>query len=235
MKLYLLVEGRRTEKKLYRAWLGHCFPHLRQVDQPADLKEDSFFILAGMGYPSYLQRIPGALEDSVEHGADHLFICMDAEERSYEERRQEVLELLEAHARTLRSQGRRYAGQTHVIVAHCCIETWLLGHRRLVPRNPSSTKLAELKQFYDVSRDDPERMGCPSGNLWERARFHVEYLRELFLHHGQSYTKERPGMATEANYLAAMRERCLDSSSTPAHLASFRALCETWSAMGARW
>lgn len=230
MKLYFLVEGRRTEKKLYKAWLGHCFPQFRAVDKPADLATDSFFILAGMGYPSYLQRIPSALEDSIQHGANHLFICIDAEERSYAERRQEVLSLLENAAQGLRGKGLQYPGQVHVIVADCCIESWLLGHRKLVPRNPDAA-LAELKRFYDVSREDPERMGCPQGHPLGRAGFHLEYLRHVFRHHGQTFTKERPGIATEANYLAALRDRCLDS---PAHLASFRVLWQTWASLGGR-
>lgn len=235
MRLYFLVEGRRTEKKLYKAWLGHCFPRLREVVQAADLTADSFFILAGMGYPSYLQRIPNALEDCARHGADHLFICIDAEERAYGERRQEVLGILETATQGLRRQGLQYQGQVHVIVADCCIESWLLGHRRFVPRQPSDTVLAELKRFYDVSRDDPERMGCPSGHPLERARFHYEYLRQVFQHQGQTYTKERPGIATEANYLAALRDRCIDPAHAPAHLASFRVLWDTWSALGGRF
>lgn len=235
MKLYFLVEGRRTEKKLYKAWLGHCFPQLREVAQAADLSADSFFILAGMGYPSYLQRIPGAIEDSARYGADHLFVCIDAEERSYNERRQEVSSLLESAALALRSQGLPFSGQVHVIVADCCIESWLLGHRRLVPRQPTDTALVELKRFYDVSRDDPERMSCPSEHPLERARFHYEYLRQVFWHHGQAYTKERPGIATEANYLSALRDRCLDPAHAPAHLASFRLLWDTWRTLGGRF
>jgi hypothetical protein len=235
VRLYFLVEGRHTEKKLYKAWLGHCFPHLRESVKPAGLPTDSFFILSGMGYPSYLQRIPGALEDSARNGVDHLFICIDAEDCSYEERREEIGALLETAARKLRNQGLLYQGQVHIIVADCCIESWLLGHRKLVPRRPADPLLAEFKRFYDVSRDDPERMGSPPDHPLGRAAFHYRYLRQLFQHHGKSYTKERPGMATEANYLAALRDRCLDPASSPTHLASFRLLWETWSTLGGRF
>ena len=145
------------------------------------------------------------------------------------------LGILASATEVMRRQGLQYQGQVHVIVADCCIESWLLGHRRLVPRQPADTALAELKRFYDVSQNDPERMGCPSGHPLERARFHHEYLRQIFWHHGQSYTKERPGIATEANYLAALRDRCLDPAHAPAHLASFRVLWDTWSALGGRY
>lgn len=151
MKLYLLVEGEQTEKKLFRAWLKHCFPRVTEVFQPADLTPDSFFLLAGMGYPSYLQRIPQALEDAARFGAEHLFVCIDAEDRSYEQRRTEVAGILEQAATALQRRGLQFIGHLHVIVADCCVESWLLGHRRLVPRQPTDENLLRLKGFYDVS------------------------------------------------------------------------------------
>jgi hypothetical protein len=232
VKLYLLVEGERTEKKLFRAWLKHCFPRISEVEQPADLKADSFFLLAGMGYPSYLQRIPSALEDVATFGATHLFICIDAEDRSYEQRRSEVEGILETAATTLQVRGLQFLGPIHIIIADCCVESWLLGHRRLVPRQPNADDLRRFKQFYDVSAEDPERMGCPPGSM-SKALFHHEYLRAVFRHHGQAYLKNNPSIAKEGNYLAALRDRCLEDSEPP-HLQSFRVLWDAWSEMGAR-
>lgn len=232
MKLYLLVEGEQTEKKLYRSWLNHCFPQLAEVAQPADLVPNSFFILVGMGYPSYLDRIPRALEDAARYGADHLFICIDSEELSYEERRQEVQGVLDTAVSRLQRTGLHHHGQRHVIVATCCIESWLLGHRRLVPGNPPSQELSAFKRFYDVSVADPERMDRPEGYL-TRASFHLEYLREVFRHRAKTYSKTNPGIAQDAHYLAALRDRSLDPAHTPQHLASFRLLWDTLCAMGA--
>ncbi|QSQ21273.1 hypothetical protein JY651_39800 [Pyxidicoccus parkwayensis] len=233
MKLYLLVEGEQTEKRLFRAWLGHCFPQLSEVQTPADLAADTFFLLAGMGYPSYLQRIPQALEDAAQHHVDHLFICIDSEDRTYEQRRSEVAGILEAAATALQRRGLQFLGRIHVIVADCCVESWLLGHRRLVPRQPTAEDLLRFKQFYDVSLDDPERMGCPT-HAMSRALYHHDYLRAVFRHHGQTYLKNNPGIAREGNYLAALRDRCLDEARPP-HLQSFRVLWDVWSEMGGRF
>ncbi|MBM7118303.1 hypothetical protein [Archangium primigenium] len=235
MKFYFLVEGRRTEKKLYRAWLGYCFPHLQEVAQAADLTTHSFFILAGMGYPSYLQRIPDALADSARYAADHLFICIDAEERTYDERKQELHTLVDNALRKHQAEGRPYTGQIHIIVADCCIETWLLGHQKLMPRQPNDEALAKFKRFYDVSRDDPERMDRHPGHPRGRADFHLEYLSHVFRHHGKSYSKERPGIATEASYFAALRDRCLSPTPGHRHLASFHVLWSTWAELGGRF
>lgn len=233
MKAYFFVEGAQTEKQLYHAWLSYCFPHLAEVKQPVDLTADTYILVSGKGYPAYLDRIPLSLEDAARAGVDHLFICIDAEEMSYEERRAEVHAAVNAATATLLARGILYSGQTHVVVATCCIESWLLGHRKLVPRRPPSKTLAEFKQFHDVVSEDPEQMSCPPGYL-TKASFHLAYLKEVFRHHGKAYSKTRPGMATEANYLAALRDRCLDTSSPVPHLASFRVLWDVWSAMGAR-
>jgi hypothetical protein len=233
MKFYLLLEGRRTEKILYKSWLGHCFPQFTRVEQPQDLTANTFFLAASKGYPFYLQQIPAVLEDCARNSADHLFICVDAEERSYEEKRQELTQHLQEAAEGLRQQGLEYRGATHLIVANCCIESWLLGNRELTTRESSSQKLSDYRRFYDVSKEDPERMESPSG-FSTRARFHLEYLREIFRHCGKAYTKTSPGMAREADYLAALRNRCQDGSCNPPHLASFRHLWDIWQGLGAR-
>lgn len=233
MKLYLLLEGRQTEKILYQSWLGHCFPQLTRVEQPEDLTANTFFLAASKGYPFYLQQLPAVLEDCARNSADHLFICVDAEELSYEQKRQELTQHLQKAAEGLRRRDLEYRGATHLIVANCCIESWLLGHRKLIPRQPPSQKLAEYRRFYDVSTDDPEHMGCFTG-FSPRAHFHLEYLREVFRHHGKTYSKTGPGIAREANYLAALRDRCLDGSCNPPHLASFRHLWDIWQGLGAQ-
>jgi hypothetical protein len=230
LSLYFLLEG-QTEKILYRAWLSYCFPHFKEVKQPADLKPGTFLLLVGEGHPSYLRLISGALADCAQQGVDHLFICVDAEERSREDRREELRNQLDLERHALQRQGLEYRGQVHLIVADCCIETWLLGHRKLMPRYPSSNTLTEYKKFYDVAAQDPERMGCPSGSTLARARFHFEYLREVFDHHGNKvYSKINPGIAKRPDYLAALRDRCL---APEAHLSSFRVLWDTWTALGA--
>lgn len=95
MNLYLLVEGRRFDAKVYRAWIQHVFPHLRQAHRIEDVYSDHFFLLAGYGYPSYLQRIPMALGEIERHGKiDHFLICVDTEEESVEGKRNELQEII---------------------------------------------------------------------------------------------------------------------------------------------
>ncbi len=78
MNLYFLVEGRRTEKKVYRAWIHHVFPNLHEAATIEEVESNHFFLIHGGGYPSYCSRIPAALKDIIQHGLiNHFFICVD--------------------------------------------------------------------------------------------------------------------------------------------------------------
>lgn len=134
MSLYVVVEGRRTEARLYRAWLPVLFPGIEQVPRIEDATTHSFYLIAGEGYPSYLRRIESAVGDLGQEGSrfTHLLVCVDAEERGHDERLTEIEEVI-------RAAGCPVAFT--VIVADCCIETWLLGNRKFVRRNPMRVRL----------------------------------------------------------------------------------------------
>ena len=224
MSLYLLVEGDCTEPRIYRAWIEHTFPGLTAADRVDRIGPSSYFIFRGNGYPSCLRRIGNALADIRDHArVDHFFVCVDAEERSYDERIAEVQAALEEQARQTGVLSTVPHLTCHVIVQHCCIETWLLGHARMLRRNPESTRLVEMKAFHDVSTDDPEQMGRPTGYL-TRASFHLTYLQEMLREQGKSYTKKNPGVVLEPNYLQALRQRCASTG----HLASLQRLFTAW-------
>jgi hypothetical protein len=224
LNLYFLVEGRRTEKKVYRSWVASVFPDLAFVDRPEDVTEGSVRIIAGYGYPQYLQEIDHVLEEIstvVVNRIDHLFVCIDAEERTFEERLQE----LESHIQR-RNPTVRYT----VVVQNCCIETWLLGNRRFVKKKPESQRLRELREFYDVRELDPEQMAAMESQQ-TRASFHEEYLKEVFRERGLSYSKKRPGPATEPHYLNELARRHQETG----HLQSFGRLVAVWESMGAQF
>lgn len=230
MNLYFLVEGDRTEPKLYRSWLRHALPHLDEVQLASDLTANRYFLISGGGYPSYMQRIHDSLLEIKDNPAvDHFFICIDSEERTCEEKRAEIEdELARAeHATQVRDGNPHF--QAHVIVQHCCIETWFLGHRAMMTRNPTSGDLLRFQRFFDVRTDDPEQMGMLDGYV-TRASFHLAYLKAMLLERNPHlhYTKLRPGVVLESHYLEALRERCHDGD-----LASLQILLEKWGTFSA--
>ncbi|MFS8070014.1 MAG: hypothetical protein ACMG6S_26920, partial [Byssovorax sp.] len=181
MNLYFLVEGLRTEKQVYRRWVEHVFPSLSQVQNVAEMTANSWYIISGYGIPSYKRRIRDALEDIKDNPAvDHFFICIDAEEDSYEARFTEVEAEVRKWETETRVRDRNPSFRIHIIVQNCCVETWFLGHARMMRRTPSSAVLAEYKRFYDVREDDPEHMGTFRG-FTTRADFHLKYLQEMLL------------------------------------------------------
>jgi hypothetical protein len=181
VNLYFLVEGDRTETKLYRHWIRHALPHLSEVDLAADLTGNRFYIISGGGYPSYVDRIRDSLLDLKDHpSVDHFFICIDSEELSYAEKLAEIVDELARAEHGTRVRDCNPHFRSHLIVQHCCAETWFLGHRRMMTRNPTSPDLLRFQRFFDVRTSDPEGMECLPGYV-TRASFHLAYLKAMLV------------------------------------------------------
>ena len=54
MNLYFLVEGKRTENKVYPAWLKHLLPELQQVKNFDEVDKNNFYLFSANGYPSII-------------------------------------------------------------------------------------------------------------------------------------------------------------------------------------
>jgi len=222
VNLYFLVEGSSTEKKAYPRWIAHAFGGLEQAYRIEDLAGGHFLVMSGNGYPQYLHMIDAALEEIAWHGAvDHLFICVDAEDMAPRDKFGEI------RRRILESPSPEPASW-HVLVQNCCFETWLLGHSGMMPRNPSSRYLFDLKSRYDVSQRDPEYLNAPRNYSKSRARYHYRYLVEMLREQGLHYSKADPAPALEEGYFRAL---CLRHETTR-HIASFGRLMRVWRSIG---
>lgn len=228
MNLYFLVEGDCTEPRVYREWVKHSFPGLTAAERLGEVTSDRYFIFRGGGYPSYIRRIKNSLADIAAHPSpvDHFFVCVDSEEKTRDARLVEVQEVVEKAEAETAVRASHPQLRSHIIVQHCCLETWFLGHTKMLRRNPSSTRLVEMKRFHDVSVDDPEQMGRPAGYL-TKASFHLAYLQEMLREHGIAYSKQYPRVVAEQNYLDALRARCEGTG----HLRSLGHLLSTWAGL----
>lgn len=208
--------------KIYAAWLSHVFPMLRLVPRAEDVTEGCLRLITGGGQPQYLERVAEVLEEIaviVQNRVDRLFVCADAEDVSLEERHLEISESIE---------GLNPAIRYSVIVQNCCIETWLLGNKRFLKRNPQDAELRAFKSHYDVGELDPEVME-PMPPHKRKVSFHESYLKAMYRERGRSYTKKNPKPATEEHYLKDLIER-FDQTS---HIRSFGRLVEDWRGLGA--
>jgi hypothetical protein len=217
VNLYLIVEGRRTEPRLYRAWLPHLYPGISEVRRVEDIAGCHFFLVPGMGYPSLLHRIQAACRDCQRWSFDHLLICADAESCEAEVHRREIEGTVLASRCTI---------PCTIIVADCCIETWLLGNAKVIRRHPTTEALRDWLAWYDVRQLDPERMPSHPQHR-TRAVTHKECLKGVFRERGLNYSEKHPGEAASPGYLEQLVARGRTSRAQGApHLASFMSLVD---------
>ena len=163
-------------------------------------------------------KAANAIADINRVGTYHYFIiCLDSEALSHEQREELLRERIQDGIRELKAPCR-----FEVVVQHRCIETWLLGNRKVYQRNPSGERFREYAAFYNVETRDPERMGCPPNSGFQlTAQFHEAYLRAMLAEKHIRYRKSRPGEVAKRYYFDELTRRITDE---PTHLQSFGGL-----------
>lgn len=223
MNLYFLVEGRRTEKKVYKAWTPLIFKNIRHQDQIDNLTGNDFYIASADGPMSIGFLMETCKNIQLIKHVDHLFVCLDAEQEPMDQQRDWLTKQL---------QEMKCPCQFSIIIANCCMETWFLGNQAIMTHQPAKeSPVYQFKNHYDVSTQDPEAMSPPQNNLDTPATYHLAYLQALFQAKGLSYTKKYPGQVMELHYLTALIKRCHNTN----HLATFKTLLDTWDKLGGRW
>ena len=216
--LYFLVEGKKSEAKVYPAWLSYLLPELQRVSAPDEVDQRNYYFVSAEGYPSIIyQHTPNAVEDIRLSGRyQYLVVCLDAEEQTVQEVRDEVSQFFQAERIELGNT------QLVLIVQNRCIETWFLGNRRIYSRNPQHPALASYTRYYNVSANDPELMS-KYRDFNTHAQFHSAYLKALFTERNISYSKNRPGHVLDQRYFDQLLARI---RAKPQHLSTFRNFIE---------
>jgi hypothetical protein len=147
-----------------------------------------------------------------------LILCLDADEQTVAERTAEVLKAVQNTAQKL------VGAEMRIIVQNRCIETWFLGNRKALTRAPQSKTLREFIEFHDVSKLDPEIMGCISGHS-THAQFHSAYLQEMLREKNVAYSKRNPRHVADQAYLAQLLLRTRDEPTDLATFQSFINFC----------
>ncbi len=196
MNLYFIVEGRRTEKKVYPAWLNYLIPNLKRVDWPFDAKTNNYYLFNGNGFPALLHN---HLKNSIEEINElkrfsYLILVLDVDETSVDERIDEVQTFVKEQNLILEDC------ELKIIPQNRCIETWFLGNTKIFKANPQSTELSTFNNFYNVKENDPELMGKPE-DYNTHSQFHADYCREFLLERNIRYSKTRPNGVLEKSYL----------------------------------
>jgi hypothetical protein len=214
MNLYFLVEGKRTERKVYPAWLKHLLPQLQQVQNYDEVNENNYYLFSGEGYPSIIyDHLPNAVADINANGKYNYFVvCVDAEENTVSCIQQEIYDFLTAEKIQMGST------QLVLIIQNRCLETWFLGNRKIYSRQPQSEPLLDYTRYYDISSNCPELMG-KYNKFNTHAQFHEAYLKELFRAKNINYSKKNPGDVMKLYYLEQLLARIQEKNH---HLPSFQ-------------
>jgi hypothetical protein len=212
MNLYFLLEGKRTEKKVYPQWLSYLLPQFKQVKYFDEVVKYNYFLFSSNGYPYLLDDIVRAAQDINSSGKySHLIICVDADEATTAKRKEEILAYLLSSSIGLEAE-------LVIIVQNICFETWFLGNRRVFSRNPQDKTFKEYSLFYNVSTHDPEQMPNFPG-FGSTSQFHMAYLKRMLLERGIRYTKNFPGDVEKPPYIKELQKRVADC---PCHLISLQ-------------
>ncbi len=212
MNLYFLVEGKRTESKVYPKWMEYLLPELKRVENYRDVDNNNYYLVSGGGYPSIYNHLKNAIKEvnSIQK-YDYLILCLDADESTVSERFQQINNFIEKKGLKLRNSGFK------IIVQNRCLETWFLGNRVVYPRQPKRKTFREYSKFYNVSIDDPELMKLYKG-FKSISFFHYSYLKEMLLERNIKYTKNMPRAVTEPPYIDQLIARVEDTE----HLQSLK-------------
>jgi hypothetical protein len=176
MNLYIIVEGRRTEKKVYPAWISHLIPRLNPVNWAYQVEKNNYYLFNGNGFPALLHN---HLKNSIEEV-------------------NEVNEFLEENNLQLNTNT-----ELIIIPQNRCIESWFLGNQKVFKQNPQSSDLVNYVQFYNVKTNDPEEMGIyPNFNT--HSQFHADYCTEFLRERNIRYSKNRPNGVVDKDYLESL-------------------------------
>ena len=217
MNAYLLLEGKRTEMKLYPRWFSILLPHLTRVLTPDEVIKNNYYMISGEGFPSLLNNHlrNSVLDINNNPNFDYFIIVLDSEELTIGEKIDEVKTFVQRERININSEFR-------IIVQNRCIESWLLGNRRIFIRQPQNAKLREFVASYDVYQNDPELSGKHI-DYETHAQFHYDYLRFIFEERNISYTKRNPSHAGSKQYFNQIIRRIERNND---HLQSFQTFLE---------
>jgi hypothetical protein len=215
MNIYFLVEGKRTEMKVYPKWLSYLVPELQRSVNFNTVTKNSYFIFSGNGFPSLLDNhLRNCIMDINNAGNyDYFVICLDADEQNVEACKQEIFDFIAKEKISLNAKT-----QFEIIVQNKCLETWFLANTKIFKKNPNSYFLRECVEFYNVKENDPEFMGKLPDFEGSISVFHASYLQELLAERNVTYSKKNPQGVAEEYFL---RQLILRNKKTK-HIQSFQ-------------
>lgn len=227
MNIYFLVEGEKTEPKVYPQWLRHLVPQLSRVVFAHEAGINNYYLMSGMGSPRLLtDELANSIAEINELGNyDYLVLVIDADDMSEQEKIEEINHFIIDNNIVLNSSC-----HLHVIAQKYCIETWFLGNKKVYTKTlGKQSAFYNHANFFDVSQQDPESMPKPEYFENSVSIYHEIYLIKMLAEKHIRYSKANPREVGEVHYLEQLQKRVKETN----HLSSLRSFfnfCEYISA-----
>jgi len=211
MNYFIVVEGKKVEPYVYNKWISYLNPKLHPINHISEFKEDNYLIFPGYGYPFYFEVINNAIQDVLNNPIiDYLIIAIDSEEMTYEEKYQEIHDFISDYIDKI---------NITIVVQHFCIETWALGNRLIIKRNPENSQLKRYIRYFNVVSNDPELLPPLEQEQLNRSQFAEKYLRKALndKYRNLTYSKNKPDVLVHPKYFQQVKLRY----DTTKHIQSF--------------
>lgn len=217
MNVYFVLEGEKTELFLYPKWINYIIPQLTQVHYESDVTENNYYIFSGGGIPSIYNHTVNAIKNINDNPKfDKLIVCLDGDEIGIISRIQEIKDYISKSKVKISDKC-----EIHFVVQNICIETWLLGNRRIVKRNPQGEILRSFLEHHNVIDEDPEVME-KMDTFRNKAHFHFSYLKEVLKERKLIYSKSNPNEVSSQSYFDELIKRINETE----HIGSFKYLID---------
>lgn len=220
MNVYVVVEGEKAARKIYKTWIPIVNPELQYIDYLTQLGQNNFFILAGFGQSQFLtNQIERAINDVNNLPFDRLVLAIDSEDKSFQDKLTELTE---------RVEGIGCNVPVKYVIQHFCFETWLLGNKQIFRRKTDDYDLQKFRALFDVRNNDPELLPANDERAWNRSQFALQYLRaglrDVHPANRISYSKGQPGVIPTEGYFNQVKNRHLDEH----HIMSFQGFLDAF-------
>lgn len=216
---YFLLEDEKSFIKVLPSWLEYCGFRSTRVADITEIEKNNYVMQSGQGVTQLITKV---LFDTIntilssEKQIDKLVIIVDAENKTIDERRQEIWDKI---------HGEYDVGdfnfEIKIIVCNRCFETWLLGAQGYYPNEiEESSFFNSYYLFYNIEKNDPEQMLKPSFFSKSIAQYHFQYLHEMFRYNKIGYQKKKPRLVATEEFFGKLIKRI----KTTSHINSFAEL-----------
>lgn len=221
MNYYFLLEDEKSFLKVLPAWLEHMNFKCTRVADIQSIDNNNYVLQSGQGVTQLITKVLYETIDTIVYNPgkiDHLVVILDTEQEDEEYRIQQVMDKIAE-----RYNIEEFDFEIKIFVCNHCFETWLLGNAEFYPNTVDRNSLFyPYFSHYNILENDPELMNVPMDDDRTIAKYHFQYLHNMFLYNRIRYRKSKPDFVATNSYFQILKNRAWNTS----HISSFRKFVE---------